>query len=147
MSNQYILGYYGTRTYIMRMRQNSYIKLSLFHRSLENYAKWQLVKQFLPFLSEEFTNAYNTFTLATQGQSAYIILYTISNSHWFKATPPLHVNMKIWPKIISVSTLCLVVMIVCAVDSPNNKTLWCLGLCPLFRACSLLGCYTPVHGS
>lgn len=36
--------------------------------SLENYAKWQLVKQYLPYLSEDFAKAYSTFTLATQGR-------------------------------------------------------------------------------
>ena len=36
-------------------------------RTLENYARWQLIKEFLPFMGEEFTNAYNKFTLATQG--------------------------------------------------------------------------------
>ena len=43
------------------------MELLLFHRSLENYAKWQLVKQFLPYLSKDFTDAYNAFTLATRG--------------------------------------------------------------------------------
>ena len=45
--------------------------LLLFHRSLENYAKWQLVKQFLPYLSKDFTDAYNAFTLATRGMSVH----------------------------------------------------------------------------
>ena len=42
--------------------------------TIENYVKWHLVKRFLPYLSEDFTNAYQQFSLATGGMYAKLIL-------------------------------------------------------------------------
>ena len=42
---------------------------------LENYAKWQLVLRYLPYLSEDFSNAYSAFTLATTGKQCWMLVF------------------------------------------------------------------------
>jgi len=37
------------------------------HSTLENYAKWQLILGFIPYLGENFTTPYYKFMLDTQG--------------------------------------------------------------------------------
>ncbi len=34
---------------------------------LENYAKWQLIRSYIPYLSDDFINVYYAFTKTTQG--------------------------------------------------------------------------------
>ena len=40
----------------------------LTHSTLENYAKWQLIKRYLTYLSSDFVSAVVTFTQAVTGE-------------------------------------------------------------------------------